>query len=72
MKNLPPSIPIDGKTTVEDAKILVAKAARVRDYNRIAIIDPSTQAIIKDRKALLVEQKAVLGAGEFMVKDLGP
>jgi len=72
IKNIPATVQIDSKTTVEDVKIQLAAAVRGLDYNRIAILDPSSQSILKDRKALLVEQKGVIEGKEILVKDLGP
>jgi hypothetical protein len=43
----------------------------MRDYNRIAIIDPKKQAILKDRKALLAQDSSLMETQEIMVKDLG-
>lgn len=67
MRNSPASIDVTSTTTVEDAKKIVAKASKIRDYNRIAILEPTKQSIIKDRKALLKNEVS----GEIMVKDLG-
>lgn len=71
MRNLPPTIEITGTTTVEDAKKHVAKAIGMRDFNRIAILEPTKQSIIKNRKALLKDEVTVMQSGEIMVKDLG-
>lgn len=68
MKHTPESITINSSTTVEDAKKQIAKAARIRDFNRIAIMEPSSQSIIKNRKALLQDEVK----DSIMVKDLGP
>lgn len=64
---LPATIQIDATTTVDDAKKQISSAARITDFNRIAILDVSTKAIFKDRKALLAQQQTQ----EVMVKDLG-
>ncbi|KAI9737268.1 MAG: 3-oxo-5a-steroid 4- dehydrogenase [Claussenomyces sp. TS43310] len=71
IRKLPATIEITSTTTVEDAKKQIARAAGGRDHNRIAILNPETQAIIKDRKALLAQDAAVVGAKELLVKDLG-
>jgi very-long-chain enoyl-CoA reductase len=68
---LPDTIEIDATTTIEDAKKQIAAAARISDYNRVAILDVDKQAIFKDRKALLVQQNGVAAKQEIMVKDLG-
>ena len=71
MRNPPPTIEITGTTTVEEAKKQVAKAAGIRDFNRIAILEPTKQSIIKNRKALLKDEHMVMQSQEIMVKDLG-
>jgi very-long-chain enoyl-CoA reductase len=71
IKKLPSAIQIDTTTTVEDAKIQIAKAAGVRDYNRIAILDPKKQSILNNRKALLAQESSVMEMQKIMVKDLG-
>lgn len=70
MKKLPSSIEIDSATTVEDARKKIAKAMGGVDSNRIGIYDSSKQ-IIKDRKAILLKQQAVVDSQEIMIKDLG-
>lgn len=74
IRNLPASIEISSTTTVEDAKKQISKAVggRFKDFNRVAILDPSTQAILKDRLAPLSQQDAVVSAKQILVKDLGP
>lgn len=68
---MPDTIEIDATTTVEEAKKQIAAAARISDYNRVAILDVDKQAIFKDRNALLVQQNGVKDKQEIMVKDLG-
>jgi very-long-chain enoyl-CoA reductase len=68
---LPDTIEIDATTSVEEAKKQIAAAARISDYNRVAILDVDKQAIFKDRNALLVQQNGVKDKQEIMVKDLG-
>lgn len=51
--------------------MLIAKQAKISDYNRIGLYDPSTKKTLKDRKARVVDEKAVIEAGEVLVKDLG-
>ncbi|KAI2631859.1 3-oxo-5-alpha-steroid 4-dehydrogenase-domain-containing protein [Hypoxylon sp. NC1633] len=72
LKGLPPSIDLPNDATIEDAKIAVAKAARVSDHNRIGVFDPVSKKTIKDRNSLLREHAEVLKRGELVVKDLGP
>ncbi|KAI0385392.1 3-oxo-5-alpha-steroid 4-dehydrogenase-domain-containing protein [Hypomontagnella monticulosa] len=72
LKNLPPSVELPTDATVEDAKKVVARAAKVSDYNRIGIFDPVSKKTLKDRKSLLREQTEVIKHGELLVKDLGP
>jgi very-long-chain enoyl-CoA reductase len=72
LKGKPESIEIYSTTTIDDAKKQVAKAAGSRDYNRIAIFEPlPAGAMIKDRNALFINQKAIMEAKEILVKDLG-
>jgi hypothetical protein len=71
IKKLPETIEITAATTVEDAKKQIAKAARISDFNRVAILDVDKQAIFKDRNALLAQQQAVADSYQIMVKDLG-
>ncbi|KAI5462180.1 3-oxo-5-alpha-steroid 4-dehydrogenase-domain-containing protein [Mariannaea sp. PMI_226] len=72
IKKLPASIELGPDTTVEEAKKLIAKAANIGDFNRIGLFDPSTKKTLKNRKACLVNEPAVVAAGEILVKDLGP
>lgn len=71
LKKLPGSIDITSQTTVEDIKIAVAKATGFSDPNRIGLFDPSTKKTLKNRKARIVDEKAVADAGEVLIKDLG-
>lgn len=71
MKKLPGSIDITGETTIEEVKIAIAKATGFSDPNRIGLFDPSTKKTLKNRKARVVDEKAVADAGEVLVKDLG-
>jgi hypothetical protein len=71
IRKLPSSIELPGDVTVEDAKVAIAKASGVADFNRIGLFEPATKSNIKDRKALLKDQAAVVDAGEVLVKDLG-
>ncbi|KFA61174.1 hypothetical protein S40285_02175 [Stachybotrys chlorohalonatus IBT 40285] len=71
IKNLPPTVDVDPSTTVEDLKILIAKKAGISDHNRIGIFDTKTKKTLKDRKARLANEEAVVSSGEVLVKDLG-
>lgn len=50
----------------------MAKATRTRDHHRLAIVDPSTKVIIKDRTLTLSTQPGVASSNTIYVKDLGP
>lgn len=71
IKKLPTEIELPADATVEDAKISIAKATGIRDYNRIGIFDPSTKKTLKNRHARIAEEPAVVSGGEVLVKDLG-
>lgn len=71
IKKLPAAIHVPANATVEDVKKLIAKEAGFSDYNRIGLFYPSTRKTLKDRKALIAEDKEVAEAGEVLVKDLG-
>ncbi|KAK3683459.1 3-oxo-5-alpha-steroid 4-dehydrogenase-domain-containing protein [Podospora appendiculata] len=71
IKKLPASVELPRDATVEDAKRLVAKQSGIDDFNRIGLFDPTTKMILKDRKALVVDEPGVASAGELVVKDLG-
>lgn len=71
IKKLPAAIHLPADATVEDVKKLIAKEAGFSDYNRIGLFYPSTRKTLKDRKALIAEDKEVADAGEVLVKDLG-
>jgi very-long-chain enoyl-CoA reductase len=49
----------------------VARQAGIKDYNRIGLYDPSTKKTLKNRKAAIATEDAVVKAGEVLVKDLG-
>ena len=71
IKKLPKSVDITDKTTVQDVKEILAKQAGGKDPNRLGIFDPEKKKILKDRKALISQQKEVMGNREILVKDLG-
>ncbi|KAJ2906979.1 hypothetical protein MKZ38_009842 [Zalerion maritima] len=72
IKKLPSDVEVPADATVEDVKVAVAGQARVGDFNRIGLFDPSTGKILKDRKAIVRELETVMKPGELLVKDLGP
>ncbi|RSL46626.1 hypothetical protein CEP54_013762 [Fusarium duplospermum] len=72
IKKLPASVELGPDTTVEDVKIMIAKAAGISDHNRIGLYDPSTKKTLKNRKARISDEPAVVAAGETLVKDMGP
>ncbi|KAF4343680.1 enoyl reductase [Fusarium beomiforme] len=71
IKHLPQSIEVDPDTTVEGLKVLIAKETKLGDFNRIGIYDPTTKKTLKNRKARLVDEPAVVSTGEVLVKDMG-
>lgn len=52
-------------------KLSVAKAAGISDHNRLGIYDPATKKTLKDRKARIADQEAIIKHGEVLVKDMG-
>ncbi|KAI5862410.1 3-oxo-5-alpha-steroid 4-dehydrogenase-domain-containing protein [Durotheca rogersii] len=72
LRGLPPSLELPAEATVEDAKVAIARAAEVRDHNRIGIFDPVSKKTLKDRNTQLREHPEVIKHGELLVKDLGP
>ncbi|KAK4228935.1 very-long-chain enoyl-CoA reductase [Podospora fimiseda] len=67
IKKLPASLDIPANATVEEAKVLIARASGLNDFNRIGLYDPVSKQLLKDRKAPVHNK-----AGELIVKDLGP
>lgn len=72
VKGLPATLDIPSDATVEDLKVLIARAARISDYNRVGLFDPSTKKTLKNRRARIADEPNVSAAGELLVKDLGP
>ncbi|OLN87172.1 putative enoyl reductase [Colletotrichum chlorophyti] len=72
IKKLPESVEISSNATVEDVKRVIAREAGFNDFNRIGLFDPSTQKTLKNRKAQISTEQAVISAGQVLVKDLGP
>ncbi|CCE30099.1 hypothetical protein E4U22_001262 [Claviceps purpurea] len=72
IKRLPASVDLPEDATIGDLKVLIAKEAKIGDFNRIGIFDPSTKKTLKNRKAKVADEPNVLAAKEVLVKDLGP
>ena len=70
IKNLPKSIEITDKTTVQDVKIQLAKPGKW-DPERMGLFETEKKKILKDRKQLVFTHPEVMGAKEILVKDLG-
>ena len=68
---MPTSIVVTDQTTVQDVKDQLASAAGGRDPNRFGLFDPDKKKILKDRKALVNQNKEVVAGKEILVKDLG-
>lgn len=71
IKRLPASLDISPETTVEEIKVLIARQAGISDHNRVGIFDPETKKTLKNRKAQIGTEAAVISAGELLIKDLG-
>lgn len=71
IKKLPAEVDITPDATVEDVKILIAKAVGISDHHRIGLFDLETKKTLKDRQARISDIPAVVAAGEVSVKDLG-
>jgi hypothetical protein len=56
---------------VQDVKVQLAKQAGGMDPERLGLFDPANKKILKDRKALVNQQKDVMAGKEILVKDLG-
>ncbi|CCF36891.1 3-oxo-5-alpha-steroid 4-dehydrogenase [Colletotrichum higginsianum] len=72
IKKLPETIEVPADATVEEVKHIVARKAGFSDFNRVGLFDPSTQKTLKNRKAQISSEPAVMSAGHVLVKDLGP
>ncbi|KAK4166230.1 3-oxo-5-alpha-steroid 4-dehydrogenase-domain-containing protein [Cladorrhinum sp. PSN259] len=72
IRKLPTTIDLPRDATVEEAKVLIARASGLGDFNRIGLYDPTTKQILKNRKALVRDEEGVSKANELVVKDLGP
>ncbi|KAG5953785.1 hypothetical protein E4U53_002641 [Claviceps sorghi] len=72
IKRLPATVQLPSDATVNHLKILIAKEAKIGDFNRIGIFDPSTKKTLKNRNAKLEDEPNVAAAKEVLVKDLGP
>jgi very-long-chain enoyl-CoA reductase len=71
VKKLPTEVEISPDATVEDVKVLIAKAVGLADHHRIGLFDLETKKTLKDRQARISDIPAVVSAGELSVKDLG-
>ncbi|KAK4101983.1 hypothetical protein N658DRAFT_43053 [Parathielavia hyrcaniae] len=72
IKGLPASVELADDATVEDAKILIARQAGVKDFNRIGLYDAVSKETLKNRKARVRDEAGVAKTAELVVKDLGP
>ncbi|KFG82857.1 steroid alpha reductase family protein [Metarhizium anisopliae] len=72
IKRLPTTVDLPADATVDDLKVVIAKEAKISDFNRIGIYDPTTKKTLKNRKARLADEPNVSAANEVLVKDLGP
>jgi very-long-chain enoyl-CoA reductase len=70
IKKLPTSIEITDTTTVQDVKESLAKQAGGMDPNRLGLFD-SKNKILKDRLAVVKQNKELIAGKEIFVKDLG-
>lgn len=71
MRKLPKRIELPGDTTVEQAKIAIARQCGVKDHNRIGLFFPDGRKTLKDKAALVKDHESVMSAGKLLVKDLG-
>lgn len=71
INKLPESIEISPETNVEEVKKIIARQTGLGDFNRVGLFDPSTQKTLKNRKAQIASEQAVMSAGQVLVKDLG-
>ncbi|WYZ36778.1 hypothetical protein EsH8_II_000284 [Colletotrichum jinshuiense] len=72
IKKLPETIEVSSDATIEDVKLAIARQTGISDFNRVGLFDPSTQKTLKNRKAQISSEQAVISAGQVLVKDLGP
>lgn len=71
VKKLPAEVELSPDATVEDVKVLIAKAVGLKDHHRIGLFDPETKRTLKDRQARIDDLPSVVAAGQVSVKDLG-
>lgn len=71
IKKLPETIEVSSDATIEDVKLAIARQTGISDFNRVGLFDPSTQKTLKNRKAQISSEQAVISAGQVLVKDLG-
>ncbi|RKF80843.1 putative enoyl reductase [Golovinomyces cichoracearum] len=72
IKNLPSAIEVTETTTVQDVKRQLSHLTDGRSQHRFGLFDPEKQKILKDRAALILQNKEVSSRKEILVKDLGP
>ncbi|KAK4122800.1 hypothetical protein N657DRAFT_574982 [Parathielavia appendiculata] len=72
IKGLPAFVDLADDATVEDAKIVIARQAGIKDFNRIGVYDPVSKETLKNRKARVRDEAGVAKTAELVVKDLGP
>ncbi|KAL0941254.1 steroid alpha reductase family protein [Colletotrichum truncatum] len=71
IRKLPESIEVTSDTSVEDVKKVIARQIGLNDHNRVGLFDPSTQKTLKNRKAQIGTEPAVVSGSHLLVKDLG-
>jgi very-long-chain enoyl-CoA reductase len=70
IKRLPNTVEVTDKTTVQDVRNSLAKQIGGMDPNRLGLFD-SKNKILKDRLALVKQNKELIAGKEILVKDLG-
>ncbi|KIN02643.1 hypothetical protein OIDMADRAFT_178564 [Oidiodendron maius Zn] len=70
IKRLPSTIEVTDKTTVQDVKNSLAKQIGRMDPNRLGLFDTKNK-ILKDRLAIVKQNKELIAGKEILVKDLG-
>lgn len=70
IKRLPSTVEVTDKTTVQDVKNSLAKQIGRIDPNRLGLFDTKNK-ILRDRLALVKQNKELIAGKEILVKDLG-
>jgi very-long-chain enoyl-CoA reductase len=70
IKNLPSTVDVTDKSTVQDVKNSLAKQIGGMDPNRLGLFDTQNK-ILKDRLALVKQNKELIASKAILVKDLG-